>query len=613
MLAASLPSVGRVPFRKLTPTKIQRKRELNLCFNCDEKYQKGHRYSSPPQLFLLLSEDEPLDESTHASPTSPSPPQDLNISSPSTEPSLLTISYQALSGGPPTVTSLPFTCHVQPSALQRFSQTDSISCLFHLELLSPAKTSESDHPHVLTLLLESYTNVFVSPTDLPPSHLQDQRIPLIPGSTPVNVRPYRYPHFQKSEIERLDSFVWSDAAFAAFITLKRALSSIPVLALPNFAKIFSVETDPSSTGIGAVICQEGHPIRGVSRGAEILDTPLHPIAFFSQKLSPRMQAASTYTREMFAIIEAAQKWRQYLLGRKFLIITDQQPLKALTNQVIQTPEQQRWLNKLIGFDFEILYRPDAKQFVLTCQICQQMKDTCSRPSGLLLPFPIPFAIFEDISMDFIIGLPFSHGRTVILVIVDRLSKYGHFIALTPKFTSHKIAELVYGRPPLTIARYVLDGNTTPVVADSLRQRDDTLALLKSDLQFAQACMKRYADKGRKDVAFQIGDWVLQRVALRKCLGTPDHQVTPIDLLDHSSSLMLSPESILDSRTITKGVHQVLQFLIKWQGLPLEDATHSLHQQFPDLNLEDKVSLHGGGNVTNPQDHIGALRCSSRGK
>lgn len=51
-----------------------------------------------------------------------------------------------------------------------------------------------------------------------------------------------------------------------------------------------------------------------------------------------MQAASTYHREMFTITQVVQKWRQYLLGRKFLIFTDQQPLKALTNQVIQTPE-----------------------------------------------------------------------------------------------------------------------------------------------------------------------------------------------------------------------------------------------------------------------------------
>lgn len=122
--------------------------------------------------------------------------------------------------------------------------------------------------------------------------------------------------------------------------LKHALSTVPVLCLPNFTKAFSVETDASGCGIGAVLSQDGHPI-----------------AFFSQKLSPRMQVVSTYHREMFAITQAVQKWRQYLLGRKFLIITDQQPLRALTNQVIQTPEQQRWLSKLIGYDFDIIYRP----------------------------------------------------------------------------------------------------------------------------------------------------------------------------------------------------------------------------------------------------------------
>ncbi|XP_047259248.1 uncharacterized protein LOC124891584 [Capsicum annuum] len=103
----------------------------------------------------------------------------------------------------------------------------------------------------------------------------------------------------------------------------------------------------------------------------------------------------------------------------------------------------------------------------------------------------------------------------------------------------------------------------------------------------------------------------------RCLGTPDQQVTPIDLLDHSSSLMLSLESILDSRTITRGAHQVLQFFIKWQGLPLEDATwedsHSLRQRFPDFNFEDKVHLPEGGNVTNLQDHGATLRRSNRDK
>ncbi|PHT85009.1 hypothetical protein T459_13452 [Capsicum annuum] len=134
-----------------------------------------------------------------------------------------------------------------------------------------------------------------------------------------------------------DSFVWSDKASTTFFDLKRAFSSVSVLALPDFSKVFFVKTNASGIGIGAVLSQEGHPI-----------------AFFSQKLSPRMQVTSTYTREIFAITQAVQKWHQYHLGRKFTIITDQQPLKSLTSQVIQTLEQQQWLCKLIGYNFEIV-------------------------------------------------------------------------------------------------------------------------------------------------------------------------------------------------------------------------------------------------------------------
>lgn len=77
----------------------------------------------------------------------------------------------------------------------------------------------------------------------------------------------------------------------------------------------------------------------------------------AKKLSTRMEGASTYHREMFAITQVVSKWRQYLLGRKFTIYTDQQSLKSLTNQTIQTPEQQKWLSKLVGYDFQIIYWP----------------------------------------------------------------------------------------------------------------------------------------------------------------------------------------------------------------------------------------------------------------
>lgn len=63
-------------------------------------------------------------------------------------------------------------------------------------------------------------------------------------------------------------------------------------------------------------------------------------------------------------------------------------------------------------------RADVKLFVQECQICQQMKDSSLKPAGLLQPLPLSSAIFDEISMDFITGLPSSNGRTAILVIVD---------------------------------------------------------------------------------------------------------------------------------------------------------------------------------------------------
>lgn len=59
---------------------------------------------------------------------------------------------------------------------------------------------------------------------------------------------------------------------------------------------------------------------------------------------------------MMATIEATHLWRPYLLGRKFLIVTDQQPLKHMLKQRIITPEQQKFVAKLMGFEFDIIYR-----------------------------------------------------------------------------------------------------------------------------------------------------------------------------------------------------------------------------------------------------------------
>jgi hypothetical protein len=335
-----------------------------------------------------------------------------------------------------------------------------------------------------------------------------------------------------------EAFYWDDLATNAFNELKFAISTAPVLTLPDFRKPFVLETDASNSGVGAVLSQEGHPI-----------------AFFSKKLGPTAQKQSAYVREFRAITEALAKFRHYLLGHKFIIRTDQKSLKALLEQTLQTPEQQAWLHKFIGFDFTIEYKPgkenvaadalsrvcfmawsephsqfltelkqavqqdsllssllqqcrnkncpdsnytvqndllywqhrlviptnstlitkileelhsspigghsgitrtkarisaqfywphmhkDIKNFVQHCMVCQQAKTTTMLPAGLLSPLPIPTQVWEDIAMDFITGLPPSNGFTVIMVVVDRLTKYGHFFPLKSDYDSKKVAEV----------------------------------------------------------------------------------------------------------------------------------------------------------------------------
>ena len=79
-------------------------------------------------------------------------------------------------------------------------------------------------------------------------------------------------------------------------------------------------------------------------------------------------------------------------------------------------------------------------FVVVCPICQQSKYLASHPQGLLQPLPIPEAVWEEVSMDFKIKLPKSNGFDAIMVVVDRLSKYGHFIPLKNPYLARVVAE-----------------------------------------------------------------------------------------------------------------------------------------------------------------------------
>jgi len=342
-----------------------------------------------------------------------------------------------------------------------------------------------------------------------------------------------------------NSFEWNDSAREAFQTLKVAVTQAPVLALPDFSKPFIIECDASGVGIGAVLMQGKQPI-----------------AFLSKALKGKALYMSTYEKELFALVTAVQKWRPYLLGQPFLVRTDQQSLKFLLEQKVGTPFQQKWITKLLGYDFLVEYkkgadnrvadalsqredwveeitlsllsiptpswttdlkqqyaededlqqlwnkwnnneldtwkysvrddlllyknkiiighspllktqvltfvhsdptaghsgyektlhrakrdffwkgmRRDIKNFIQECEVCLRCKYENTSPAGLLQPLPIPTKVWTDISMDFVEGLPSSREHSVILVVVDRLSKYGHFISLSHPYTAAMVAQL----------------------------------------------------------------------------------------------------------------------------------------------------------------------------
>ena len=166
---------------------------------------------------------------------------------------------------------------------------------------------------------------------------------------------------------RKGGFSWTDKATKAFDELKDAMTTAPVLALPDFHKPFVVECDASGGGIGAVLMQEGRPI-----------------AYLSKALSEKSQQLSTYEREMLAILHAITKWRPYLIGRKFLIRTDQRSLPYFMSQRVHTPAQQRWVTKLLGYDYEMVYKKGSEN---------RAADALSRlpnpPTGELVPLSSP--------------------------------------------------------------------------------------------------------------------------------------------------------------------------------------------------------------------------------
>lgn len=160
------------------------------------------------------------------------------------------------------------------------------------------------------------------------------------------------PNFSKIALPLTDltkkerTFQWTDKEEESFQKLKDALTTAPVLRVPDPSKPYMIKTDASDRAYGSVLMQENRPI-----------------AYLSAKFSPSEEKEAAYTKELMAVTKSLDKWSHYLSGSQVTIITDHHPLVHLAKQSKVKGRQMRLVEYLMRFDAKIEYQPGKSNVV----------------------------------------------------------------------------------------------------------------------------------------------------------------------------------------------------------------------------------------------------------
>nr|GEV96131.1 retrotransposon protein, putative, Ty3-gypsy subclass [Tanacetum cinerariifolium] len=259
-----------------------------------------------------------------------------------------------------------------------------------------------------------------------------------------------------------------------FLGLTGYYRSAPILALLEGSKDFVVYCNASLKGYGAVLMQREKVI-----------------AYASRQLRTHEENYMTHDLEVAAVVLALRLWRHYLYGVKCTVFTDHKSLQYILDQKELNMRQRRWIELLSDYDCEIRYHPrkanvianalsrkerekhlrvrslvltnhkDLMQQILEVQVeslkegkadiatyvsqyltCAKVKAEHLKPSGLLQQLETPEWKWENVTMDFVTGLPRTpSGYDSIYVIVDRLTKSAYFLPKKKTDSIEKLAEL----------------------------------------------------------------------------------------------------------------------------------------------------------------------------
>ncbi|XP_076660976.1 uncharacterized protein LOC143364587 [Halictus rubicundus] len=151
------------------------------------------------------------------------------------------------------------------------------------------------------------------------------------------------------DLTRKDAkFQFAEKEKQAFETLKNRLLSAPILSIYSPQDETELHCDASASGFGAILLQRK------------ADKKLHPVFYFSKRTTEIESRYHSFELETLAIVSALRRFRTYLLGRKFKIVTDCQALSLTLNKKETNPRIARWVLEMQNYDYELEHRAGSR-------------------------------------------------------------------------------------------------------------------------------------------------------------------------------------------------------------------------------------------------------------